>query len=251
MILTTGPTGSGKTTILYSALNQLNDANRNIMTIEDPIELQMAGIRQTQVNDGINMTFAKILRSAVRQDPDVIMLGEIRDDESAQISIQAALSGILVLSTFHTFDVPALVTRFMEMRIPPSVVAQSIRGVISCRLVRMICPHCQINYQPNNFELNLIQSLKNTNLAMPNEFKKGVGCKKCLQKGYLGRTGLFEVLFFDEQIRLGLIERKPISYIAELIKQKGVQSLKQSGLEKVRQGITTLEEVARVVDLFG
>ncbi len=249
IILVTGPTSSGKTTLLYSILNFLNNPTRSILTIEDPIELQINNIRQTQINEDMGLTFPKILRSVLRQDPNIIMLGEIRDDESALISIQAALSGILILSTFHTFDVPALVSRFMEMKIPPSVVAQAVKGVISVRLIRTICKYCKSEYTLSEFEQRIYDHYRQIIPQLANvKFQKGKGCSNCQGTGYLGRSPIFEIVYFDELIRSGIIERKPISFIYDLLKQKKIKSLQEMALAKVLTGETTFEEIARVTD---
>lgn len=239
MILISGPTGSGKTNLLYSILNYLNKPEKNIMTLEDPIEFQMQGVRQTQINESIGYTFAKAMRAVVRQDPNVIMLGEIRDEETVQMSVQAALIGILVLSTFHTFDVPALVSRLTEMGTTPTIVAQALQGVVSSRLVRQICPACKGAYKP---DASLLQVLGQNAML-----QKGKGCANCKNTGYFGRIGVYEVIRFDDEIRSAIIERKPSLFVIELIKKKQFMSLKEAAVKKVLASITTFEEAQRIV----
>lgn len=243
MVLITGPTGSGKTTLLYSVIHSLNSPDKNIITLEDPIEFQMANVRQLQINEGIGLTFAKAMRAVVRQDPDVIMLGEIRDADTAQMAMQAALIGILILCTFHTFDVPALINRLIEMGVAASVTAQTIKGVISTRLVRKICFSCREPHKLSDFEKRI---LKEEFLDLP--FQKGKGCNTCRNTGYLGRMGIFEVVYFDNDLRSAIIEKRPASFIYELLHGKSIKNLQESAMEKVANGTTTLEEVMRLVD---
>ena len=248
MILTTGPSGSGKTNLLYSIIHTLNKPDKNIITLEDPIEYQMTNIRQTQVNESIGLSYVKAMRSVVRQDPDVVMLGEIRDVDTAQMAVLATLTGILIFTTFHTFDVPALITRFLEFGITNSIIAQTIKGVISTRLVRKICDACKEPYavkeldKLDTYTRNLIE-----HHTTPSNFQKGRGCDKCGNTGYLGRTGVFEVVYFDEEIKTCIIEYKLPSYIAELIRRKKGRAIRDAAMEKVFQGITTVEEVSRVL----
>lgn len=243
MLLITGPMSSGKTSLLYSMLHVLNTQERNIVTLEDPIEFQMAGIRQTQINEASGLTFAKAMRAVVRQDPDIVMLGEIRDADTAQISMQAALTGIFILSTFHTFDVPALVSRLIEMGVTNSVVAQTVKAVISSRLVRKICVSCKEPYAPNELEKRFLEG----ETIDTSSFQKGKGCPACQNRGYSGRIGVFEVAYFDEEIRSSILEKKSASFIHELLRKKQMKSLREIVLEKVSEGITTLDEVIRVV----
>lgn len=246
MILITGPSGSGKTTLLYSILNVLSNATNNIITIEDPVEIQVEGMRQAQVYEYSDFNFATALRSVLRQDPDILMVGEIRDEESAQIAIQAALTGRLVLSTFHTLNVFAVISRLIEMEIPQSVIANAIMGVISTRLVRKICPTCREVYTPTEEE-KIILSQEVT----PNQlFYRGKGCEKCLKSGYFGRTGVFEVIPFDNEIRALILEEKPrFLEMVRLLQSKKIKALTESAMDKVYQGITTLQEVIRVTGL--
>lgn len=241
-ILITGPTSSGKTNLIYSILDSLNNPEKNIITLEDPIEYQMEGVRQTQINEIIGFSFLKALRSVVRQDPDVLMLGEIRDDDTARLAIQASLIGTLVLSTFHTFDVPALVTRFIEMGITNSVIAQSVRAVIATRLVRKICEVCK---EPYNL------SLEEKNIFGQEAFKTyiGKGCSACKETGYRGRTGIYEITYFDDEIKSCIIEKQPASYFHNFLKKKQTHTMKNSAIHKVKKGVTSLSEVARVLGI--
>ena len=241
MIVITGPTGSGKTNLLYSILNSINKEDKNIITIEDPIEYQMPIIRQVQINEDTGLDFPHVMRSVVRQDPDVVMIGEIRDKETAQMAVSAALTGVLILSTFHTFDVPALVSRLIEMGLSNTNIAQSIKAVISTRLVRKICPACKTSDTPNELEKKLLGA----NAATP--IYQGKGCNACQNRRYLGRTGIFEIVSFDDDLRASIIERRPVIFINELLKKKVLKSLHVSGLNKVFSGITSMEEFIRVV----
>lgn len=248
MILTTGPTGSGKTNLLYSIIHALNKPDKNIVTLEDPIEYQMANIRQTQINESIGLSYLTAMRSVIRQDPDVVMLGEIRDVETAQMAVLATLIGVLIFSTFHTFDVPALITRFLEFGITHSIIAQTIKGVISTRLVRVICESCKEPFEAtglDKFDSHIKELLKIR--TAPSNLQKGRGCEKCGNTGYLGRTGIFEVVYFDEEMKTSIIERKPPSYISEILKRKKIKTLRDSAMEKVFEGITTTEEASRVL----
>ncbi len=242
IILITGPTGSGKTSLLYSILDVLNKPDKNIITLEDPIEFIIPNLRQTEIKDLVGLTFSKTLRSVFRQDPDIIMLGEIRDAETAQMAMQAALTGILIFSTFHTFDVPALIARLMEMGIPNSVIAQAIKGMISTRLMRKVCATCRKPYQPTESDKKFLIGID----CSQTNFQKGRGCNLC-QAGYKGRTGIYEVIYFDDDLKTAIVERKPLSFIKELLIRKKTKSLKTTALNKACQGITSLEEVIRVV----
>jgi general secretion pathway protein E len=245
MILTTGPTGSGKTSFLYSIVRAINKPENTIVTIEDPVEYEVENIRQTQINDSYEFTFAKAMRAILRQDPNYIMLGEIRDAETAQIAMQAALSGISVLSTFHTFDIPFLVSRLNEMGITLSIIAHTIRGVIETRLVRKICDSCKEQYQPNPQELQILGGRKIDGVLM-----RGRGCEKCFKTGYLGRTGLFEITLFDRDLQSSIIEKKPATFIYDLLKSKNILSLRDAGYLKVKAGETTISEITRVLGTF-
>lgn len=243
MILNTGPCGSGKTTLLYSILNTLMNINNNIITVEDPVELQIPEIRQIQVNEAIGLNFPKVMRGILRQDPNIIMVGEIRDSETAQMAIQAALTGILVFSTFHTLDVPALIIRLIEMGIPRSVIGHAIAGVISSRLIRKICPTCEKSYNLSEAEKKIISGAENKIIHLT----KGTGCSLCRNSGYSGRVGIFEVIYFDEEIRNHILEKDSIIGLQTIIRNKKIKSLREMALQQVIQGITTIEEVVRVV----
>jgi type IV pilus assembly protein PilB len=243
MILITGPTGSGKTTTLYAVLRQLNSPEKNLITVEDPVEYQLTGVNQVQINPKANLTFANSLRSILRQDPDIIMVGEIRDSETAEIAINAALTGHLVLSTLHTNDAPSAITRLVDMGIEPFLIASSLIGVTAQRLVRKICPYCKIEYTPH------IDSLSFLDLEIPKNVKlyRGHGCDKCQGKGYMGRTALQEVMVVDESIKTLILERASSSMIKEQARKNGMRTLLEDGWAKALEGITTVEEVLRVV----
>ncbi len=235
IILVTGPTGSGKTTTLYAALSGINRQERNLITIEDPIEYQLAGVGQIQVNSKIDLTFATGLRSILRQDPDVIMVGEIRDAETAEIAMQASLTGHLVLSTLHTNDAATAITRLVDMGIEPFMVASSLTAVLAQRLVRTICPHCKEPYRP---EMQLP--------GLPEIIYRGRGCERCFGEGTIGRTGIYELLLIDAEL-CGMITRRATSgEIKAYACKKGMKTLKDDGFAKIASGITTIEEVLRV-----
>lgn len=241
LILVTGPTGSGKTNLLYSILNYLNSPEKNIVTLEDPVEYQIENIRQTSINSEIGLTFAAAIRSILRQDPDIIMLGEIRDSETAIMAVQASLSGILLLSTFHTFDLPALLNRLVEMGVDRSIVAQSVRGVIAIRLVRKICENCEGEATPTEKQLSI----------MPEEFRagkflEGKGCNVCQNLGFVGRTGIFEIIDIDTELRTTIFDSRPSAEVIDLLKKKNVKDLRTAAFEKAAAGITTIDEALRV-----
>jgi general secretion pathway protein E len=237
IVLVTGPTGSGKSTTLYAALNRLNSAEKNIITIEDPIEYQLKGVGQIQVNPKIDLTFANGLRSILRQDPDIIMVGEIRDVETAEIAIQASLTGHLVLSTLHTNDSATAITRLADMGIEPFMVASSLSAVLAQRLVRLICPHCREEYAPERVF---------PGIELPAKLYRGAGCEKCFGLGTMGRTIIHELLPVDADICSMIIRREPAGVIKEYAISKGMQTLRDDGLRKAAAGITTIEEVVRV-----
>jgi type II secretory ATPase GspE/PulE/Tfp pilus assembly ATPase PilB-like protein len=241
MVLSTGPVGSGKTNLLYSIIDKLNHSDTNIITLEDPIEYLIPGIRQVQISEGVGLTFSKALRSVVRQDPDIVMVGEIRDSDTAQFAIQTSLVGMLILSTFHTFDMPALVSRLMEMGVSHSLIAQSMQGIISSRLVRKICESCKTTHTPTDVEKNILTD------NLPTTITKGKGCSACKNTGYLGRIGIFEVVTFDDDIRTTIIEKKPASIMYSLLKSKRIKTLHDAAIQKVYKGVTTVEEIIRVL----
>ena len=241
ILLVTGPTGSGKTTTLYAGLASINQGNLNILTVEDPIEYNLEGIGQTQVNLKADMTFARGLRAMLRQDPDVVMVGEIRDLETVEIAIQASLTGHLVLSTLHTNTAIGAVTRLMDMGVEPFLLSSSLIGVLAQRLVRLLCPHCKTPYQADAAECQVL----NAPASPPPTLYHAQGCARCSGTGYSGRTGIYELIRIDEQLR-GLIHNRAAE--AELLRyarQKG-PGIRDDGLARVLAGITTLEEVLRV-----
>jgi len=245
IILLTGPTGSGKTTTLYAALNELNCEERNILTVEDPIEYQLPGIGQMQVKPKINLTFANCFRHILRQDPDVIMIGEIRDLETAEIAIQASLTGHLVLSTLHTNDSASAITRLIDMGIEPYLISSSVIAVMAQRLIRVVCPHCKSPYGPQEQMISLWSEKEKASLVR-GQFFKGLGCESCIQTGYMGRTGIFELLFIDDDIKELTTKRAGSHVIKQVAVEKGMSTLREDGLHKALAGETTLEEVCRV-----
>src|SRR5437762_731150 len=243
IFLVTGPTGSGKTTTLYSALKRINIPNRKIITIEDPVEYQMDGINQIQVNPQIGLTFGMGLRHIVRQDPDVIMVGEIRDLETAEIAIRAALTGHLVFSTLHTNDAPSAITRLVDMGAEDYLIASSLLGVLAQRLVRVICPHCKVEVFPVPEMLDEI-GYKRANGR--DRFFEGRGCERCSQTGFIGRVGIYELMGMNDDIRKLTIGKADSNVIRKKALESGMRSLRDDGWLKVRQGLTTISEVLRV-----
>jgi type IV pilus assembly protein PilB len=249
IILLTGPTGSGKTTTMYTILKRLNSTERNILTIEDPVEYQLPGVKQVQVNPKAGLTFANGLRSFLRQDPDVIMVGEIRDEETARIATHAALTGHLVLSTLHTNDAPGAVTRLIDMGIEPFLVASSLIGVIAQRLVRVLCPKCkQAHTLPTEVLRQLGGSSTSTTESTIPIFRP-MGCEFCNKIGYNGCTGIFETMLVDDTIRALITKQAPVAKIKHAAVQAGMWTLAQDGLKKVMLGITSPEEVLDVVSV--
>ena len=244
MILSTGPTGSGKSTSIYAILNELNRPDSNIMTLEDPVEYRIDNIRQVQLNRKAGMTFASGLRSILRQDPDIIMLGEIRDPETAAIAVQAAQTGHRLLSTVHTNDAAGAISRLMDMNIEPFLISSVLLASFAQRLVRTICPYCKEKYQPPKAALIAVglDGIENTN------FMRGKGCNQCLNTGYKGRTGIFEVLINDEMIQQMILEKRSAQEISrEAKKMRKLRTLQEDVANKVLQGITTLEEALTAV----
>jgi general secretion pathway protein E len=241
IILVTGPTGSGKTTTLYASLVSLNDGTRNILTVEDPIEYHLEGIGQTQVNSKVEMTFARGLRAILRQDPDVVMIGEIRDKETAEIAVQASLTGHLVLSTLHTNTAIGSVTRLVDMGIEPFLLSSSVLGVLAQRLVRVLCPSCKQPYPADAAECALVGG----DPAAPPTLHHAVGCAECRQLGYRGRTGIYELVMFDDALRT-LVHNGASEQEMTRHARKFGPSIRDDGMRKVREGATTLEEVLRV-----
>ncbi len=245
IVLVTGPTGSGKTTTLYAGLSRINATDKNIITIEDPIEYQLHGVGQIQVNPKIDLTFAGGLRSVLRQDPDVIMVGEIRDAETAKIAIQAALTGHLVFSTLHTNDSCGAITRLIEMGIEPFLVASSVIAVMAQRLLRRVCPTCRVPYRPSVEELRQL-GISADDLEGRQVYKPGPGCPECKQTGYRGRLGIHELLVVDDEVRNLTMKASDSSSIRRVAAAKGMTSLREDGSDKVLRGLTTIEEVLRV-----
>jgi general secretion pathway protein E len=241
IIVVTGPTGSGKSTTLYASLAKLNSPDINILTIEDPVEQRVHGVGQVQVNSKIGLTFAAGLRSFLRQDPDVIMVGEIRDGETAELAINASLTGHLVLSTIHANDSSGAFPRLIDIGAEPFLIATSILGVVAQRLVRVLCPHCKIKYDPTPFELSTLsitpEQMQNANIC------KAVGCDHCNQKGYIGRSIIGELLVMDDEIRSLIMQRKDGNTIRRLAISKGMKTFRDHGVTKVLTGVTTIEEL--------
>jgi len=245
IIFVTGPTGSGKTTTLYGCLSRLNTRQRKIVTIEDPVEYELKGVTQTQVNPKINLTFSVILRSMLRHDPDIMMVGEVRDYETADITIQTALTGHLVFSTLHTNDAASGITRLMDIGLEPYLIASSVEVFIAQRLIRLICNNCKESYQlspeiARHFQTSGVTQIKQT-------VYHGRGCKICNNTGYMGRTGIYEILLLSEDIKKLILQKASSSMINEKAVEAGMRTLKQDGWEKILAGLTTPEEVLRVV----
>ncbi|MBM7686184.1 GspE/PulE family protein [Defluviitalea raffinosedens] len=240
ILLVTGPTGSGKTTTLYTLLSELNDEHKNIVTVEDPVEYKIFGLNQTSVNPKIGLTFAHVLRSILRQDPDIIMIGEIRDAETSQIAIRAAITGHLVLSTLHTKDTASTIIRLLDMGVEPYLLSSALIGVISQRLVKKICHHCKIAYEPSENELNILK-IKELKILY-----KGEGCNYCKNTGYRGRTAIHEIMYVDQEIRK-LINKNAIEdEIKDAAIKNGMTTLSENCKKLVIEGITTVEEFIRI-----
>jgi general secretion pathway protein E len=243
IILVTGPTGSGKTTTLYGALDKINSPDKKIITVEDPVEYQLKGVNQIQVKSQIGLNFANTLRHIVRQDPDIIMIGEIRDLETAEIAIQSALTGHLVFSTLHTNDAPSAITRLLDMGVENFLLSSTIRGILAQRLVRVICPACKEpdTSTANKEELGILGLDKNIPLYA------GKGCDKCSFTGYYGRTGIFELLVVDDDIRKSVLKNADSNELRSIAREHGMRTLLKDGSDKVKAGITTITEVLRVI----
>jgi type IV pilus assembly protein PilB len=246
MILVTGPTGSGKTTTLYSALSILNEPDTNIMTIEDPVEYILPGINQVQAKTDIGLTFANGLRAFLRQDPDVIMVGEVRDKETGEIAGNAALTGHLVLATLHTNDAPSTVIRLLNMGIEPVLIAATLRMVIAQRLLRRICKNCKSEYQISGTELAAVGVRMQMDGGAKIKIFKGMGCDTCHGTGYKGRVGVYEVMEINEEMRQLIVTKSPPSAIRTAAAKTGVEPLREVALKKMMSGQTTIDEVVRV-----
>jgi type IV pilus assembly protein PilB len=247
MILATGPTGSGKSTTLYATLREISRPEVNVITIEDPVEYRMPGINQIQVNPKAGLTFAAALRSILRADPDVVLVGEIRDGETAQIAVESALTGHLVLSTLHTNDAPSAVTRLVEMGIEPFLVASALDCVVAQRLARRLCLRCRETYTPNDAELDLIRKEWVFREPAPTKLYEPKGCSACANTGFKGRLAIHEVMTVTKEIEHLTALRKSTSDLAEQARQQGMITLRQDGWAKVAQGQTSVKELLRVV----
>ena len=244
IVLATGPTGSGKTTTLYAALDLRHRTAEKIITVEDPVEYHLEGVTQVPVNLKAGMTFGGALRSILRQDPDVLMVGEMRDGETAAIAVQAALTGHLVFSTLHTNDAPSAITRLVDLKVEPYLIAATVEGVLAQRLVRKICPDCRVRYAPDPGAVALLAQQPVGRQML----ERGKGCPACRGTGYRGRTGLFELLLVTDEIKQGLLKSPSAGALREIAHAQGMTTLRQDGWRKVQAGITTVEEVLRVAD---
>ena len=244
VFLVTGPTGSGKTTTLYACLNTINKPDRKIITVEDPVEYQLSGINQVQVNADINLTFAAALRSILRQAPNTIMIGEIRDLETANIAVQASLTGHLVFSTLHTNDAPSAITRLIDMGVKPFLVASAVRAIMAQRLIRKVCQHCKEPYRPTQCEMDVLR-LNPAEIEKASIFR-GRGCGECARTGYRGRQGIYEIFQLDENVRQLIYEKVASSIVRKRARELGMRTLREDGIRKIMAGITTPEEVISI-----
>lgn len=244
IILVTGPTGSGKTTTLYAGLTEINSPGVKIITVEDPVEYQLPGINQTQVNPKIDLTFATGLRAILRQDPDIVMIGEIRDRETAEIAVQASLTGHLVLSTLHTNDSASSITRLVDMGVEPFLVASSLIGIVAQRLVRIVCTTCAEPYEPGDAELEQLGITRNQ--VEGRRIYRAIGCSRCLQTGYVGRTGVYELLLIDDEIREIITKSIDAVTLKKRAMDKGMLTLREAGIQLILQGKTTIDEVLSI-----
>jgi type IV pilus assembly protein PilB len=243
IVLVTGPTGAGKTTTLYSCLNSANDVGVKIITTEDPVEYELEGVIQIQVNEEIGVTYATCLRSILRQDPDIILVGEIRDLETAQIAVESSLTGHLVFSTLHTNDAPLAVTRLLDLGIEPFLVSATIEAILAQRLVRRVCQECKVTYEPGPEVLQELE-LRAEQIGS-NRFSYGRGCPSCNGTGYRGRMAIFEIMMMTESLRQMIIENASSDALREQARREGMRSLRESGLLAIFDGQTTVEEVLR------
>jgi type IV pilus assembly protein PilB len=244
IVLVTGPTGSGKTTTLYSSLRVMDGNKLNISTVEDPIEYQLAQANQVQVHDKIGMTFSAALRSLLRQDPDVVLLGEIRDAETARIAVQAALTGHLVLSTLHTNDAPSSVTRLINIGVEPYLISSAVNAILAQRLVRKICSHCKEEFTPSQ-EHRMFLSQQGFNHERT---WHGKGCDRCRKTGYTGRLGIYELLVMDDSLRDMVTANPDVIRLRKACRERGLVTLREDGFDKVTKGMTTIDEILRVTE---
>ena len=240
VVLVTGPTGSGKTTTLYACLGQINKPDKKLITVEDPVEYQMSGINQVQVNKDVGLDFAAALRSILRQAPNIVMIGEIRDEETADIAMEEALTGHLVFSTLHTNDAPSAVTRLTDMGVKPFLVASALRAAMAQRLVRAICANCKQEYKPSDRDLKMLGSFAKT---VPDHMYEGAGCSVCGQTGYKGRKGIFEIFEVDDTIQRLIFDHAPSTVLRERAREMGMRTLREDGMLKVASGMTSLKQV--------
>jgi len=243
IILVTGPTGCGKTTTLYAALHELNDVGVKILTAEDPIEYDLEGVVQVQTNEAIGVTFDRLLRHYLRQDPDKILVGEIRDKETGDMAIQASLTGHIVLSTLHTMDAPSAVTRILDLGLEPYLVTATLECVVAQRLVRKVCENCKEEYAPTDevlWQLGLTREQ-----VGDRTFYYGKGCDKCMNTGYFGRTGVFEIMVMDDRLREMVMQRSSTNALRQVAVERGMRTLRQAGMLHIYDGVTTIEEVVR------
>jgi len=243
IVIVTGPTGSGKTTTLYSALRELNDPSTKLITAEDPVEYDIDGIVQCQVRSEIEFTFGRILRAMLRQDPDIILVGEIRDKETAEISVQASLTGHLVFTTLHTNDAPSSVARLLDLGLEPFLITATIEGVIAQRLVRRICKECKTEYTPN--EEQLMELELRTGDVAGKRFYRGRGCESCNNTGYRGRLGIYEIMILDDEMRDSIIKHASTQVLRQMAKARGMRTLRESGILAIYDGLTSIDEVVR------
>ncbi len=243
VVLVTGPTGSGKTTTLYACLGQINTPDKKLITVEDPVEYQMSGINQVQVNKDVGLDFSAALRSILRQAPNIVMIGEIRDAETADIAMEAALTGHLVFSTLHTNDAPSAVTRLLDIGVKPFLVASALRAAMAQRLVRAICENCREAYTPTEREIKMLGAISKT---MPETMYHGTGCDKCGKSGYKGRKGIFEIFKVDDTIQRLIFDHAPATLLRQRAREMGMRTLREDGMLKVASGMTSLSEILRV-----
>ena len=242
IVLVTGPTGSGKSTTLYTELSEINSDDVNIITVEDPVEYTLEGINQVNVNSKAGMTFASALRSILRQDPDVIMIGEIRDNETAEIAIKAAITGHLVMSTLHTNDAASSVTRLIDMGVEPFLASTSLTGIIAQRLVRRICPYCKEEYEASSYEKKILRQPEDK----PLKIYKGKGCGRCHNSGYYGRVGLYEVMEMDRELKDAINSTKDPNVLKDIARKNGMTTLEEECIKHVLEGLTTVKELATI-----